>query len=92
MRECNHTSWKHDTSRRHGRHGFVFVKCTICGKHAQASINDSGKIGTPFFTARHYTGERKTIIGTYRLTKTRRDEIVAAYGSVQKYLDNGSVL
>ena len=87
-------NWKHDRTRQHGRAGMIFVRCMEpgCTARAQASIQPNGKFGTPFSTARQYVGERKTEHGNYRLTKTRKGEIVSVFGSVQNYLDNGRVM
>lgn len=88
--------WKHDTARTHGNKQRVYVVCTVpgCGVKAQAQKHD-GRFGTPFSTARHFAGERKSVHGNYRLPPSRVKRLLNSgrgYKSIQDFLDNCNVL
>ena len=60
-----------------------------CGQKHQAR---EGAYSHPYIVKRKSEFEIKEVSGTYRITKTREAEIVAVFGSIQKYLDSGKVL
>lgn len=82
----NHV-WRYDLKRTHKRAGVRYVYCLECKQTAQESEN-----GVKFTSAREFA-EVKTVTGSYRTWKRRKDAILkAGYDSVRDYIDNSPIV
>jgi hypothetical protein len=79
--------WRFPAGSKRNSHGNRKVVCANCSENAQESANGIK------FTTSHATEEVKTVTGSYRTWKHRKDEFLRnGYTGIQDYIDTSPVL